>query len=144
QRTRKALYLLNDCNPHDILELGFEDPALSQIIIKNSGANYVGVDISDASVKAAKGYGISAIQLDASTEELPFEQDSFDLVLCSDVIEHLYDPDFAIEQVKRVLRSDSKLIVKTPNHVSGYNGILLLVGIQPINSAVCIQIVLVR
>ena len=143
-RTRKALSLLNECKPRDILELGFEDPALSRLIIKNSGANYVGVDISEASVKAAKDSGINVIQLDASQEELPFEPDSFDLVLCSEVIEHLYDPDFVVEQFKRVLRPDGKIIITTPNLAAWYNRLLLLTGIQPVHSEVSTRRVLGR
>jgi len=143
-RTRKALSFLKECKPRDILELGFEDPVLSQVIIKNSGANYVGVDISDASIKAAKNSGINVIQLDVSREELPFEHDSFDLVLCSEVIEHLYDPDFAVEQLKRVLRPQGKIIITTPNLAAWYNRLLLLAGIQPVHSEVSTSRVLGR
>ena len=60
------------------------------------------------------------------------------------MIEHLYDPDFAIEQVKRVLRADGKLIVTTPNLASWYNRLLLLSGIQPVHSEVSTQRVLGR
>ena len=143
-RTRKTLTLVRECKPRDILELGFEDPIMSQLIIKSSGANYVGVDISHESIKAAKESGISVIQLDASRENLPFEPDSFDIVLCSEVIEHLYDPDFAVEQLKRVLRPTGKMIITTPNLAAWYNRLLLLSGTQPIHTEVSTRRILGR
>jgi len=53
-RFRKTISLVLRCKPHAILDLGFESQALSKAIIKHTGANYVGVDISDVVVKAAK------------------------------------------------------------------------------------------
>ena len=135
-RFRKTISLVLRCKPHAILDLGFESQALSKAIIKHTGANYVGVDISDVVVKAAKDGGINAVRVDASREALPFDPGSFDLVLCSEVIEHLYDPDFAIDEFKRVLRPNGRIIITTPNLAAWYNRLLLLVGMQPIHSEV--------
>jgi len=135
-RFRKTLSLVKECQPHDILELGFEDPSISEAIVKDIGAKYTGVDISPVSVRAAKDQGLNAIQLDASSEPLPFATDSFDLILCSEVIEHLYNPDFAVEQLKRVLRPRGKMIITTPNLAAWYNRFLLLAGIQPVSTEV--------
>jgi len=143
-RFKKTLTIVNQCKPRDVLELGFEDPVLSKAIVKSVGANYVGVDISHSSVEAAKDWGLNAVQLDASKEPLPFEPNSFDLVLCSEVIEHLYDPDFAVEQFKRVLRRNGKIIITTPNLAAWYNRFLLLAGIQPIHSEVSTRKILGR
>lgn len=46
---------------------------------------------------------------------LPFEGDSFDLVLCSWVVEHLIDPDDVFRELARVLRSGGHLLLLTPN-----------------------------
>ena len=135
-RFRKTLALVKECQPRNILELGFEDPAISEAIVKDIGAKYTGVDISPVSVRAAKDQGLNAIQLDASSEPLPYATDSFDLILCSEVIEHLYNPDFAVEQLKRVLRPSGKMIITTPNLAAWYNRFLLLAGIQPVSSEV--------
>jgi len=135
-RFRKTISLILTCKPHDILELGFESQALAKAIVKHTGAKYVGVDISDVVVKSAKDSGINAVRVDASRETLPFDPGSFDLILCSEVIEHLYDPDFAIDEFKRVLRPSGKIIITTPNLAAWYNRLLLLVGMQPIHSEV--------
>jgi SAM-dependent methyltransferase len=55
---------------------------------------------------------VDIISADAS--QLPFERDSFDKVFVMDVLEHIMDERRAIEELRRVLRSDGKLIVSSP------------------------------
>jgi SAM-dependent methyltransferase len=43
-------------------------------------------------------------QRQASIANLPFEDKSFDLVVCCEVLEHLYDPDRGVAEVARVAR----------------------------------------
>ena len=45
---------------------------------------------------------------------LPFDSDSFDTVICSDVIEHLHSPSLVFSEVARVLRSGGKLVLSVP------------------------------
>ena len=143
-RFRKTISLVLRCKPHDILELGFESPALSKAIVRHTGAKYVGVDISDVVVQAAKDSGINAVRVDASRDALPFDPESFDLILCSEVIEHLYNPDFVVDEFKRVLRPSGKIIITTPNLAAWYNRVLLLAGIQPVHTEISTRRVLGR
>lgn len=48
---------------------------------------------------------------------LPFPADSFDVVICSEVIEHTTDPEHAVRELARVLRPDGILVVTVPNRV---------------------------
>jgi len=45
---------------------------------------------------------------------LPFEDSSFDVVLLTDVIEHLKDPGACLDSIRRVLRPTGVLILTTP------------------------------
>ena len=130
-RFAKCLSIMQKYRPRTILDVGFEDPILSKTIIKRVGAKYTGIDISEISVREAVSSGLNAIKLDISTNRLPFEDESFEFVYASEVIEHLYDPDFAIEEFKRVLNSHGKLLITTPNLGAWFNRLLLLLGIQP-------------
>lgn len=47
--------------------------------------------------------------------KLPFDDNEFDLLWCSEVIEHLLDPAFTIQEFKRVLKPDGRLLMTTPN-----------------------------
>ena len=143
-RFRKCLTLLGNAKPGDLLEVGFEDPVLSRTIVEHLGSKYVGIDISETSVKEAVSIGLKALTLDVSSEALPFADSSFDFVYASEVIEHLYNPDFAIDEFKRVLRPRGKILLSTPNMGAWYNRLLLLLGIQPVSTEVSTMRILGR
>lgn len=46
---------------------------------------------------------------------LPFNADSFDLVFCTEVIEHIKSPKQLISEIDRVLKPKGKSIITTPN-----------------------------
>ena len=48
-------------------------------------------------------------------EELKFPPDSFDIVTLIDVVEHLDDPVHLLSEVRRVLKPDGLVFIKTPN-----------------------------
>ena len=91
----------------------------------------VGADVSASSVERARADGLDVRQADVSSE-LPFADQSFDCAVFGEVIEHIVDPDFALQQISRILRKGGTLIVTTPNIASWCNRILLLAGIQPL------------
>ena len=51
----------------------------------------------------------------ADAQLLPFADQCFDLVLCSEVLEHLAKPEYAVDEFARVLRPGGKLVVTVPN-----------------------------
>ena len=51
-------------------------------------------------------------------ESLPFQENSFDCVLLSEVIEHLEEPQISIREAVRVLCPGGRLLVTTPNYRS--------------------------
>jgi SAM-dependent methyltransferase len=60
--------------------------------------------------------GFSCTQ--AIGEYLPFEEDSFDCVLLSEVIEHLEAPQISIREAMRALCPGGRLLITTPNYRS--------------------------
>ena len=72
-----------------------------------------------------------------SIEDLSeFQDDSVDLVLMLEVIEHLVDPDLVTSQVRRILRSDGVLLITTPNLSALSNRLMLLAGYLPLGMEV--------
>jgi SAM-dependent methyltransferase len=59
-------------------------------------------------------------------EPLPFEDSSFDLVLCAEMLEHVRDVQLLLSEARRVLRSGGMLAVTTPVH-SRWSALRLLV-----------------
>ena len=117
-----------------ILDIGCGDGSF--IIRFKKYCEVFGVDISRRAIKIAKGAGIDAYTVDVSCEKLPFEDEYFDIVYMGDVIEHLVNPDFAINEAARVIKSNGFLVLSTPNLASWLNRLLLLLGMQPLFSEV--------
>lgn len=144
KRLERCLSIIRESGPRNVLEVGFENPDLSKLIAELPGVKYVGVDISKVSVQAARKIGLSAVIVDISRDKLPFEDRAFDLVYAAEVIEHLLDPDFAMEEFTRVLRPNGKVLMTTPNLASWYNRIFLPLGLQPIHTEVSTRRILGR
>jgi SAM-dependent methyltransferase len=70
---------------------------------------------------------------------LPLADGSADAVLFSEVVEHLVDPDAALDELRRVLRPGGHLLLSTPNLAAWYNRALLLAGVQPVFSEVSLR-----
>lgn len=75
--------------------------------------NGVGVDLSLASLKVAKEKGLRVVLADA--HNLPFRDNRFNTVFCSQVIEHLPDPGTALTEFRRVLKRGGHLLIEFPN-----------------------------
>jgi ubiquinone/menaquinone biosynthesis C-methylase UbiE len=56
----------------------------------------------------------TTIDVQGDAHSLPFDEASFDCIVCADVLEHLYDPEKALEEMRRVLRARGILIISVP------------------------------
>nr|MDO8082470.1 class I SAM-dependent methyltransferase [Candidatus Freyarchaeota archaeon] len=75
--------------------------------------NLTKVNVSDSEDDFPPNGGVSEIR--ASGTNLPFEDGTFDLVVCNDVIEHLDKQKELIGEIHRVLKEDGYLYLTTPN-----------------------------
>lgn len=60
------------------------------------------------------GDGI-VLEHDMDTMPYPFKDEQFDGVICSEVLEHLFNPQIAIAEMHRVLKSGGILLLTVPN-----------------------------
>ena len=82
----------------------------------------IGIDMDKTSLnKAEEGYeyfeSISkagAEFLEGSAYSLPFNNDSFDLIVCSEVLEHLHEYNDAVKEIHRVLKPGGKFYASVP------------------------------
>lgn len=75
--------------------------------------NAVGIEVSEKAVAFCKGRGLSRL-IQASAEQLPFLSKTFEVVTCLEVLEHVEDPVAVLQELKRVLKDDGKLILSLP------------------------------
>ena len=78
--------------------------------------NAIGIDINEWAIERAKIHAPQAKYLVASIDDLPFEDDSFDLVICTHTLEHLLNPNQAIDEFMRVLKPNGTLIGAVPSN----------------------------
>jgi SAM-dependent methyltransferase len=104
-----------------------------------TGHRVIGVDWSQDALKRARTHLTYTIRGELTGVGLPFAAASADAVLFSEVIEHLVDPDAALDEIRRVLRPGGHLMLSTPNLAAWYNRALLLAGVQPVFSEVSLR-----
>lgn len=93
----------------NILDVGSGEAVPLSTIQK--GKKYL-IDIDLEKIKAARNNVRAAKGLQANIYALPFLDASFDLVLCSEVLEHLQYPDIALKELERV--TDRYCIISVP------------------------------
>jgi len=104
-------------NPnHKVLEIGSGLGLLGREIRKLTSLdlNYFGIDILFDSAKKSKE---ALIPVRADASRLPFPNKSFNHVISTDVLEHLYDPLKAVQEIYRVLKPGGKafLVIADPS-----------------------------
>jgi SAM-dependent methyltransferase len=99
----------------------------------------VGLDWSVAGLRQARARGLQVMRGSAEYPGLPLRSDSLDLMIISELIEHLVDTDMALMEARRVLRPGGTLLLSTPNLAAWYNRGLLMLGVQPLFTEVSLQ-----
>ena len=98
--------------PARILEVGVgEGEVTARLAARWPDATFCGVDLPDPELAGHwDGKGFSPLFGDIG--QLPFPDDSFDLVLCIEVLEHVPYPELALAELSRVARRD--LVASVP------------------------------
>jgi len=114
-----------------LLDVGCLEGSYTRMYADAVGAGSVcGVDVS--LVDRARANGIDAIEFDLNSgEKLPYADGVFDVVVCIESLEHLYPTDFALEEIRRVLKPGGTAIIDVPRLDSMLNIALLALGFQP-------------
>ena len=111
------------CKPNSkkrIADIGCGEGFLLKEII--AGEKIVGIEISTTALKRAKKIlktrnDIYLIQGDA--QKLPIPDNYFDIILCSEMLEHLPDTRIVLNEFNRILNKSGILVVSVPNEKQG-------------------------
>jgi SAM-dependent methyltransferase len=103
-----------EAGPTRVLDAGSSAGEWAAVV---AAPEVVCVDQSEAAVEAARARGLEAIQ--AGIDDLPFESESFDVVMCNWVLYHLPDPDRGLAELARVLRPGGRFVgaYNSPGHL---------------------------
>ena len=105
-------------NDLKILDVGCGDGVISEPIMKMG--NYVAALKLPTIATLAKKCKVSTVMA-GDAEQLAFASESFDLVIASEVVEHLWQPLSFLNEAHRVLKPSGYLIIETPEGEEGLN-----------------------
>ena len=112
-----------------VLDLGCGDGEMLSYLQLRRGCSGYGVEIADANVQACVRSGVNVIQLNLDEGLQLFEDQSFDVVLQIDTLQHLRNAEVMLRETARV----GKLgIVAFPNFAHWPNRLSVLRGHMPV------------
>ncbi|HEU5280323.1 MAG TPA: class I SAM-dependent methyltransferase [Gaiellaceae bacterium] len=111
-----------------VLDLGCRDGALSATYAQ--GNEIVGVDADREALAEAEQLGIETHWADLD-DSLPFADESFDVVVAGELLEHLRDPRRVVADVRRVLRPGGTFVASVPNAYRLKNRVRFALGRKP-------------
>jgi len=137
-RHRMLLDVLAKHVPHQskrLLDIGGGGDVgdLAETIAEHYAEEIHAVDLGDDPARAQRK-GVLAQTCNIDRDPLPYPDGHFDIVLFASVIEHLYNPRHALDEMARVLAEDGLLIVEAPNAVALGRRLDALVGKNPFRS----------
>ena len=141
RQARMLAGMLRDVTgPAVIVDLGCGDGSALAIAAEHNPAHrFAGIDWSGDALRQAQAAGLTVLRASVSGASLPVADGAADVVIMSELIEHLVDPDGAVAEARRILRPGGSLLLSTPNLAAWYNRGLLAFGIQPIFSEVSLR-----
>jgi len=132
QRLNTLCKLLTETNPQTVLDAGCGEGHLLerlQTLLPHAhlqGADALAVPLAQAHLRAKR-----ATLVESPLETLPFVSETFDAVVCTEVIEHVVEPARVLAELWRVLKPGGTLIVTFPNETN-WTIARFLLGRRPI------------
>ncbi|MBU4348432.1 class I SAM-dependent methyltransferase [Patescibacteria group bacterium] len=131
---KNILGLLEKNSNARLMDLGCDDGKWTlRLGEKVCTKNLFGIDIVDKKIQEAIKKGIECKKVDLNND-LPFEDNYFDIVHANQVIEHIYDLDKFMSEIYRVVMLNGYVIISTENLASWHNIFSLLFGWQPFSA----------
>lgn len=98
-----------------VLDAGCGEGFMSRFILEklNGKAEITGLEYTSEAIETAKKMSSDIRYVQGDITAMPFETDSFDIVICTEVLEHLNEPDSALSELLRV--SKDTLIISVPH-----------------------------
>lgn len=132
-RRLRATAAVLDCRPgHKILDAGC---GAGNLMEQLKGLDVTGVDISEtllAQARARTSGQEGARVLFGNAEALPFDDDTFDRAVCSEILEHVLHPEAVLAELRRVVKPGGRIVLTVPNEelISLTKKLVLLAGLK--------------
>lgn len=118
-----------------ILDIGVGDAAYESMLGKRAlnKSEIYGIDISERQLSRSRNYLAESKVVDLNSEGVPYDSDFFDIVIVSELLEHVFFPEKVLNEALRVLKNNGYLVITYPNSGSLQLRMgLLLKGFSPL------------
>jgi SAM-dependent methyltransferase len=75
-----------------------------------TGCEYIGIDVEESGHNHLR----SKVDVYFDGKHIPFENETFDALFCTEVLEHLFNPDESLAEMYRVLKNNATLLITVP------------------------------
>ncbi len=131
---RRVKIILNFLNTHQqdrVLEIGC---GAGNILEQIPATRLHGIDLSTFLIKKSQRRLAShqVILAQSNAEQLPFANDKFQKLVCSEVLEHVANPRRVIGEIARVATSDAIIVISVPNEawIDGVKAVIRRLGLS--------------
>jgi GT2 family glycosyltransferase/tetratricopeptide (TPR) repeat protein/SAM-dependent methyltransferase len=109
-----------------VLDIGCGAGRLGEAVKARQEARVTGIELDRSAANLARGRLDHVLVGDVEQMELPFEPQSFDTVVCADVLEHLHEPGQLLRRIRTWLKPGGWVVASIPNvrHHSVVRGLL--------------------
>lgn len=104
---------------------------------KFPGASLYAMECIPPNIANLESQNIKAYPINIEAEALPFRNETVDLVICNQILEHTKELFWIMHEIARSLKIGGSLIVGVPNVASLHNRIGLLFGKHPTQAKAC-------
>jgi len=131
-RLAAAERALDSGNQDTVLDLGCGP---GHLLERLRGASIIGVDLSDTLLEMARQRvrhrpEVQVVKADA--EHLPYPDNHFDRIVCSEVLEHVVDPAAVLKEIHRVAKPGMRVVLTVPNEglINATKRVVLALGVK--------------
>ena len=124
-RVKKLLMEIGDIRGKRVLDIGCEAGYVAFKLLAKHPKEFYGIDIVDEAlkefkrkiekVKEKRKIDTKIVLKKAFLQKMPFKEDFFEIIVCTEVIEHAPNIDKGFKEMSRVLKKGGKLFLTFPN-----------------------------
>ena len=116
RRSREIITGLAPRNNHKVLDAGCGDGFFLHLLSKTTGSELTGLDDNPKALALAKKYVKSKKMklINGDVLNMPFKDNTFDRIICSEVLEHLPNDIVGLKEFKRVLKKGGLVAITVP------------------------------
>ena len=125
------LSLLDVTPGTELLDIGCGNGDFTLMVAQRLGTQIMnGLDINSECLEEARSKGIK-VKCHNIDQGIPYKNESIDVIVSNQVVEHIFDVDSYFREIYRILRKDGYALISTPNLSSLHNLIFINLGMQP-------------